>query len=146
MLTHLADVSMRSLLLACSGRGRDWKLMGDPSALQHAIWTAVVCGMLALFAFGQTLPGFPLRLLNSIGAMHNTADRGCRWVDAARVPFGKSIPAGYFRSGNTSPSHRLEGHCVVCVQRHRFCIPCPVRDGNVSCAKAGRNRPSHFWR
>jgi uncharacterized protein (TIGR03435 family) len=34
------------------------------AALQHAVWTAVVCGMLALFALGQTLPRLPLRILN----------------------------------------------------------------------------------
>jgi hypothetical protein len=28
--------------------------------LQHAVWTAVVCGMVALFAFGQSLPRLPV--------------------------------------------------------------------------------------
>jgi hypothetical protein len=28
------------------------------------VWTAVVCGMLALFAFGQVLPRLPLRVLS----------------------------------------------------------------------------------
>jgi len=64
MLAHLGDVSIRSLLLAliaaiilCTPRSR------RIAALQHAVWTAVVCGMLALFAFGQALPRLPLRVL-----------------------------------------------------------------------------------
>jgi uncharacterized protein (TIGR03435 family) len=65
MLAHLADVSIRSLVLVIPAvlvlslvqRTRT-------AALQHAVWTAVVCGMLALFAFGQALPRLPLRVLD----------------------------------------------------------------------------------
>jgi len=35
------------------------------AAVEHAVWTAVVCGMLALFAFGQALPRLPLRVLDA---------------------------------------------------------------------------------
>jgi uncharacterized protein (TIGR03435 family) len=65
MLAHLTDVSIRSLVLALIAvlvllvpRCR------RTAALQHAVWTAVVCGMLALFAFGTALPRLPLRALD----------------------------------------------------------------------------------
>ena len=65
MLTHLADVSIRSLLLASAAALVLWMTASRrTAALQHAIWTAVVCGMLVLFAFGQVLPRLPLRILN----------------------------------------------------------------------------------
>ena len=69
MLAHLADVSIRSLVLALLAvlalllmRGR------RTAALQHALWASVMCGMLALFTFGQVLPRLPLRILHSAGA------------------------------------------------------------------------------
>jgi beta-lactamase regulating signal transducer with metallopeptidase domain len=65
MLAHLAEVSIRSILLAvaaasflCISRHR------RTAALRHAVWTAVVCGMLALCAFGQFVPRIPLRILD----------------------------------------------------------------------------------
>jgi uncharacterized protein (TIGR03435 family) len=65
MLIHLADVSVRSLLLAGVAAGILWILRKrGTAALQHAVWTAVVCGMLALFVFGQALPRIPLRVLD----------------------------------------------------------------------------------
>jgi uncharacterized protein (TIGR03435 family) len=66
MLTHLADVSIRSLLLALPAAIGLWVLRSRrTAALQHAVWAAVVCGMLALFAFGQVLPRLSLRILYS---------------------------------------------------------------------------------
>ncbi|HEY6342214.1 MAG TPA: M56 family metallopeptidase [Bryobacteraceae bacterium] len=63
MLAHLADVSVRSILLALFGSVVLWFLARrSTAALQHAIWTSVVCGMLALLGFGQVLPRLPLRL------------------------------------------------------------------------------------
>jgi uncharacterized protein (TIGR03435 family) len=65
MLAHLADVSIRSLLLALIAGIVVWTLRAKrTAALQHAVWTVVVCGMLALFAFGQALPRLPLRVLD----------------------------------------------------------------------------------
>jgi len=65
MLAHLADVSIRSLLLAFPAAMVLWVLRSRrTAALQHAVWTAVVCGMLALFTFGQALPRLPLRILD----------------------------------------------------------------------------------
>jgi uncharacterized protein (TIGR03435 family) len=63
MLTHLVEVSTRSLLIAfiaalvlVIGRSR------RSAALQHAVWLSVVCGMLALFAIGGMLPELPLHV------------------------------------------------------------------------------------
>jgi hypothetical protein len=65
MLAHLADVSIRSFALALIAALVLWTLRSRrTAALQHAIWTAVICGMLALFAFGAALPRLPLRVLD----------------------------------------------------------------------------------
>jgi hypothetical protein len=65
MLAHLADVSIRSILLALPAATVLWILQSRrTAALQHAVWAVVVCGMLALFAFGQALPRLPLRILD----------------------------------------------------------------------------------
>ncbi len=65
MLAHLADVSIRSLALVIPAVLVLWLVRRTrTAALQHAVWTAVVCGMLALFAFGQVLPRLPLRILD----------------------------------------------------------------------------------
>ncbi len=64
MLVHLGDVSIRSLLLALIAAIVLWMPRSSrTAALQHAVWAAVVCGMLALFAFGEALPRLPLRVL-----------------------------------------------------------------------------------
>ncbi len=65
MLAHLADASIRSLLLALPAAIVVW-IAGRQrtAAMQHAIWTAVVCGMLTLSVFGQALPRLPLRILD----------------------------------------------------------------------------------
>jgi len=69
MLIHLADVSIRSFILVLPAAIVLWLLRRRrTAALQHAVWTAVVCGMLALFAFGQVLPRLPLRILGSPAA------------------------------------------------------------------------------
>ena len=62
MLAHLADASIRSLLLVIPAAIILWR--SRTAALQHAVWTAVVCGMLALFALSQSLPSLPLRILH----------------------------------------------------------------------------------
>ncbi|MBZ5729179.1 MAG: TIGR03435 family protein [Acidobacteriia bacterium] len=65
MLPHLAEVSIRSLLLALPAAIVLWILRSRrTAALQHAVWAAVVCGMLALFALGQALPRLSLRILD----------------------------------------------------------------------------------
>jgi len=69
MLPYLANISIRSLLLALAAVVALWILRRlHTAALQHAVWTVVVCGMLALFAFGQSLPRLPLRILNTPAA------------------------------------------------------------------------------
>jgi uncharacterized protein (TIGR03435 family) len=76
MLTHLLDVSARSLLLALIAESilitlRRWRT----AALEHAIWTAVVCAMLALFAFGSALPNLPLPVIPSAAGASAAMDR-----------------------------------------------------------------------
>jgi uncharacterized protein (TIGR03435 family) len=64
MLAHLFDVSTRSLFLAfvaaivLTGVQRR-----RTAALEHAVWAAVVCGMLGLFAFGSVLPSLSLPIM-----------------------------------------------------------------------------------
>jgi len=66
MLTHLADVSLRSLLLmALAGIALVVTRKYRSPALQHAIWTAGLLGTLALFAIGEILPRLPLQVLNA---------------------------------------------------------------------------------
>ena len=61
MLSHLVDVSIRSLLIAFAAASVLWiARRGRSAALQHAVWTVVVCGMLSLFVFGAYLPRMPL--------------------------------------------------------------------------------------
>ena len=100
MLAHLADVSIRSLLLALSAAIVLWTLRSRrTAALQHAVWTVVVCGMLALFAFGQALPRLPLRVLTSPAARKTgtplPVPDSIELVSSATLPggTGDSVPA-----------------------------------------------------
>lgn len=58
MLAHLVEVSVRSLILL----GPAVLVRRRSAALQHAVATAVVCGMLALYGFGSFLPRLPVYL------------------------------------------------------------------------------------
>lgn len=61
MLAHLADASIRSLILALlAGAALLVPSFRKTAAFEHAVWAAVVCGMLALFLFGEFLPRLPL--------------------------------------------------------------------------------------
>jgi beta-lactamase regulating signal transducer with metallopeptidase domain len=64
MLIHLADASIRSLVLALMA---GIVLLGlrrrRSAALSHAVWTAATCGMLLLFALGTSLPRLPVPIL-----------------------------------------------------------------------------------
>ena len=73
MLSHLAEVSIRSLLLAIPAMLALWLRRRRTAAFEHAIWSAVVCGMLALLAFGQSLPRLPLRVLDARSVVLPTA-------------------------------------------------------------------------
>jgi len=93
MLTQLADVSVRSLLLAGSAALVLWLMRRKrTAALEHAVWTAVVCGMLVLFAFGQALPRIPVRIpgratISSVAAPMDVA------FDAPTTAIAVSVPA-----------------------------------------------------
>jgi len=63
MLPYFAEVSVRVLALALIGFAFAWK---RSAAVQHAVWTTVSCGMLALFAFGSALPRLPLKVLRAL--------------------------------------------------------------------------------
>ncbi|MBV8729339.1 MAG: M56 family metallopeptidase, partial [Acidobacteriia bacterium] len=64
MLTHLADVSLRSLLLALVAAAVLWVLRNRrTAAIEHAVWSIVMIAMLGLFAFGEVFPRLPLRVL-----------------------------------------------------------------------------------
>ncbi len=66
MLSHLVDVSIRCVVLALIAAAVLWLLRAKrTAAMEHAVWTAVVCGMLALLVFGSVLPRLPLRVLRS---------------------------------------------------------------------------------
>src|SRR5580692_10950820 len=66
MLEHLAHVSIRALVLAAIAAVVLWASRGRrTAATEHAVWTAVVVGMLGLFVFGSVLPRLPVRVLRS---------------------------------------------------------------------------------
>jgi uncharacterized protein (TIGR03435 family) len=72
MLSHLADLSIRALVLALTAAVVLWASRGRrTAAMEHAVWTAVTVGMLGLFVFGSALPRLPLRVLRS-EAVHFT--------------------------------------------------------------------------
>lgn len=70
MLNHLLEVSIRSFFLALAATSVLWLARRRrTAALQHAVWTAVVCGMLALLVFGAYLPRMPLQISSSATAL-----------------------------------------------------------------------------
>jgi uncharacterized protein (TIGR03435 family) len=74
MLDRLLDVSIRSFALMLIAAGA----LSIPgirrnAALQHAIWTAVVCAMLGLFLLGPALPRLPLRVLRDAAVPSDVA-------------------------------------------------------------------------
>jgi uncharacterized protein (TIGR03435 family) len=63
MLGHLSDVSLRSMAVALVAAIGLWAIGRRRSAaLEHAVWTVVVCGMLAMLAGGWAVPRIPLRV------------------------------------------------------------------------------------
>ena len=70
MLAHLLDISIRCVALALIAKVVLWALGGRrTAAVEHAVWTAVACGMFGLFVFGSVLPRLPVRVLRS-AAVH----------------------------------------------------------------------------
>ena len=64
MLDHLLDISIRSLaLMLIAASALLIPNVRRNAALQHALGTALACGMLALFLLGSILPKVPLRVL-----------------------------------------------------------------------------------
>jgi len=90
-MAHLVDVSIRSLVLVLVAAAVLWILRARrTAALQHAIWTAVVCGMLGLFLLGPAMPKLPLRVLRD-APVPVQATRLVRI--APRLPIDPSLPA-----------------------------------------------------
>ena len=63
LLTHLADASVRSLCLALAALVLIWAFRARSASVRHAVWTAVLCGMLLLPLLSLCLPFIPLRIL-----------------------------------------------------------------------------------
>jgi hypothetical protein len=62
LLTHLLDVSIRSLALAIVAAAALGIMRQRSAAFTHAVWTAVLFGMLLLFAIGPALKPLPVRM------------------------------------------------------------------------------------
>lgn len=58
MLEHLADVSVQALVPMAIAAAVLWRKRS--AAMQHAVWSIVVLGMLGLFIFGPALPKMPI--------------------------------------------------------------------------------------
>lgn len=69
LVSHLQDVSIRSLLLASFAAGALWLARGRRSAAAgHAVWSLVLAGMLLLLLAGPVLPPIPLHILQADAA------------------------------------------------------------------------------
>ncbi len=63
VLNYLADASVRSLCLAVAAMLAIAVVRTRSAPVKHAVWTAVVCAMLALPLLSVALPAIPLRVL-----------------------------------------------------------------------------------
>src|ERR1700722_618419 len=63
VVPYLETLAVRSLALAAIALAAIYLLRVKSAAAQHAVWTAVVAGMLLLPAFGPVFPAIPLRIL-----------------------------------------------------------------------------------
>ena len=63
LLAHLADASVRSLCLALAALVLIWAFRARSASVRHAVWAAVLCGMLLLPWVSLHLPSIPLRIL-----------------------------------------------------------------------------------
>jgi TonB family protein len=59
----LAEASVRSVVLALAAMAGMWLARARSAPVRHAVWTAVVCGMLALPVLSVALPSIPLHIL-----------------------------------------------------------------------------------
>ena len=75
LLSHLLDASLRSLPLALAVAAVLHIPKLRSAAWAHALWSAVLLSMLALFAFGPVLRPIPLRVLPAPAAVQATPQR-----------------------------------------------------------------------
>jgi BlaR1 peptidase M56 len=87
LLPHLQDASLRSLLPAILGAVVLWTIRHRRSAAaHHAVWSAVLAGMLLLFWVGPFLPALPLRILPEVSPRSELLAPA--WRDTAVVLYG----------------------------------------------------------
>jgi len=96
LITHLQDVSLRSLLLATLAAAILWSLRRRPNAAaSHAVWSTVLAGMLLLFAAGPLLPVIRLHILADPSPSAGAALSP--WREAAFVVYTAVASAMLFR-------------------------------------------------
>jgi uncharacterized protein (TIGR03435 family) len=104
MLSHLLDASIRSLLLAIPAGIVLCFVRKRTSAVQHAVWTVVLTGMLALVVFGPAMPRLPLRVLS---APKSAAVPG---VDPAPIEVG---PPAVFVAPPSAPARSVDWAAIA---------------------------------
>jgi len=106
MLPYFAEVSVRVLALALIGFAFAWK---RSAAVQHAVWTTVSCGMLALFAFGSALPRLPLKVLRALperGSLEQVTPVPVRHFQLPAMTGAASISDAQEPIHDSAPVHR----------------------------------------
>ncbi len=105
MLAHLADVSVRALALAAiaaavPGRKRS-------AAMQHAVWTVVVLGMLGLLVFGPALPRLPVVVPTRATVPERLPAPPAQWAayDVNGIPFVRVTSAAVL---TPAPKRRID--------------------------------------
>jgi TonB family protein len=100
LVPYLAAFALRSLALAATALASIYLLRVKAAASQHAVWTAVVAGMLVLPALGWLFPTIPLRLLRSQPAMQTFAETMAPTDNSAFTPVA---PAALTQGAGKTP-------------------------------------------
>jgi TonB family protein len=91
VLNYLADASVRSLCLAVTAMVAIAAARMRSAPVKHAVWTAVMCAMLALPLLSMALPAIPLRVLQPSATLIELAPLPN--YTAANVPGAAAVPA-----------------------------------------------------
>jgi beta-lactamase regulating signal transducer with metallopeptidase domain len=89
VVPFLISLAVRSLALAAIALAAIYILRMQAAAARHAVWTAVVAGMLLLPAVGPLLPSIPLRILRPQPAAQASADA----LPAMKIDATAELPA-----------------------------------------------------
>lgn len=122
ILAHLVDVSVRSVLVALAAAAVLWALRSKRNAaLEHAVWTMVLGGMLLLLAVGPVLPELPLRILHQ-AAEHPAPVKVSRRAVQSQPPRRRpsQAPPSFERI------HRLDRLVVHLGGKRSFCSCMPA--------------------